>query len=196
MTSRPARTVGKLRPGNRRVHMARCASSSPRDTIAVRSLRASRVGRLCTTVRRTARTSSMSGQHAHSPHESGRSHRAAFGLRRYSRQYSSASLAWPGHRRVTSRRASSARPRGDRPGRFETLPGPVVPSARRACMSTWTSVRDLRGIVPLGSHHAAQLGTRPGWAASSSFRVQLGDTFALDGDKSVRVQSLLLSDSD
>ena len=52
-----------------------------------RSPRASGLGRLCTTVVRTTRTSSMSGQHSHSPHESGRSQRLACGARWHSRQY-------------------------------------------------------------------------------------------------------------
>jgi hypothetical protein len=139
----------RLRPYN---------GSSPNASIAERSLRASGGGRMCTTVLRTARTSSMPGQHSQQPHESGRSHRRAFGVRRYARQYCRASSAWPGHRRVTSRRASAARPRGDRPGRCETAPGAVLPSARRTRMSTRTSVLDLRGIVLSGSEHATQPG--------------------------------------
>ena len=134
-----------------------------------RSPRAPGLGRLCTTVVRTTRTSSMSGQHSHSPHESGRSQRLACGARWYSRQYRRACSALPGHRRVTSRRASTVRPRGDKPGSSETRPGPVLCCACRARISAWTSVRDLRGIVPGGAQHAVSQAC--GGSDGKSFRI-------------------------
>lgn len=132
----------------------------------------------------------MSGQHSHSPHESGRSQRLACGARWYSRQYRRACSALPGHRRVTSRRASTVRPRGDKPGSSETRPGPVLCCACRARISAWTSVRDLRGIVPGGAQRAVSLAC--GGSDGKSFRIGwAGPHTALDINKSVRAAGAL-----